>query len=411
MKKYLLVLALTLVSLNLHSQEINTDKLYFEALEAYRNNNYQTSLQLTTSGLAAAPDYHDIRILQIRNKYALQLFEESNEDLDYLLTEAPNYDGVQSLALQRVNQMGTRPALTLLNRLLEIYNKDTELEILKARLLLRAGEAQQSRNLATKIFKESALNDGQRYALHQLINLTVKDAVQVSGQYTSFSDDYPRDDPWYVISGEYQHNFSNLSLIGRTTYSDRSFNDGILYEIEAYPIFSEKFYAFGNVGFSDGSIFPDLRLSASGFYNFAPSFEAEVGFRSLIYGGNNHFTGIAGITTYTGKFYLNARAFIGPERLEELIQNYQFNIRYYLSTPENYLFGRLGSGISPDEPTIYTRTQENPTLEAWYFTAGLNKSIGIHHVVSISGGFLIEDLPNEGKGQQISVGLGYRYKF
>jgi YaiO family outer membrane protein len=213
------------------------------------------------------------------------------------------------------------------------------------------------------------------------------------------------------LSAEYQHNFSNLALIGRATYSDRSYNDGSLYEIEAYPIFSEKLYAFANLGISEGNIYPDYRASASIFYNFASSFEAEAGFRSLFYNDNSYFTAIAGLTAYTGRFYLNTRAFVGPERLEQMVQNYQFNVRYYLSTPENYLFGRIGSGLSPDEPTLYTRAQENPTLEAVYISLGISKTLGIHHVISLSGGVLSEDLPSEETGNQFTANLSYRYKF
>ncbi|WP_029037072.1 YaiO family outer membrane beta-barrel protein [Salinimicrobium xinjiangense] len=411
MKKNLLFFLLIFSTLAAFTQEIDTDKMYFQALEEYRSGNYISSLDLTSKALAAAPEYHDIRMLQVRNRYALKRFEESDRDLEYLLSEAPHYVGVKNLAIQRLHQLEAQAALHYIDRLLYIYGQEPDLNILRARFLLNDNRPEEAGKLATEIYRNSSLSDGQRYILHQIINLTVKNSVQVTGQYISFSDDYPRNDAWYALSAEYQHNFSKMAIIGRATYSDRSYNDGSLYEIEAYPIFSKKFYGFGNVGFSNGEIFPDFRASASVFYNFAPSFEAEMGFRSMNYGGNHYFTGIGGLTTYAGRFYFNARAFIGPERLEKLIQNYQFNIRYYLSTPENYIFGRLGTGISPDEPTLYTRTQENPTLEAFYFNSGINKTVGIHHVIMLSGGMLFEDLPNDEEGQQFTASLGYRYKF
>lgn len=411
MKKYLLFLFISCSSFGLLSQEINTDELFFEALEEYRNNNFRAALELTNTALTAAPDYHDIRLLRVRNLFALSQFEKAHRDIIYLLEKAPQYEGVRTVAVQRLYQLEGGEALEFTEQLIQVYGQNPELNIRKARLLLENDQPDEARKLATEIYENKELNNGQRYILFQLMNLTVKDAVQFTGQFISFSDDYPRNDPWYVLSADYQHNFTNLSLIGRVTFSDRSYNSGSLYEIEAYPIFSEGFYAFGNLGFSDGTIFPDFRASASVFYNFAPSFEFEAGFRSIIYGGNNHFTGIGGLTTYTGRFYLNIRAFIGPERLDQMIQNYQFNVRYYLSTPENYIFGRLGSGISPDEPAQYTLAQENPNLEAYYLNVGLNHTLGLHHVISISGGILQEDLANDNIGQQLSAGLGYRYKF
>lgn len=411
MKSPLLYLLITFSTFGALSQEIDTDSLYTKALQEYRSSNFRTSLDLTTVALSEAPDYHDIRVLRVRNKYALQLFEESQEDLEYLLQSAPHYEGVKNLAVRRFHQMKPAHALPFVNRLLEIYGPDVDLQIVKAQILLRSNRPEEARVLATEIFATSSLNDGQRYALHQIMNLTVRNALQLTGQYISFSDDYPRDEPWYALSAEFQHNFSRMALIGRATFSDRSYSSGSLYEIEAYPVISEKFYGFVNLGISEGNIFPHFRGSASIFYNFAPSFEAEAGIRTMIYGGNNDLSGIAGLTTYTGRFYLNVRAFIGPERLEKLVQNYQFNVRYYLSTPENYIFGRLGSGISPDEPTLYTRTLEDPTLEAVYFSLGVNKTLGINHVISLSGGLLQEELTQEKKGRQFTSSLGYRYKF
>lgn len=410
-KKPLLLFIFLLCFFSGISQEINTDELYLEALEEYRNGNYQASLALTSKALAAAPGYHDIRVLQVRNNFALNQFQNTDEDLEILLTEAPTYEGVKTLAMQRLNTMPPEAALSYTDNLLKIYENDSEIKIKKAEILLENKNSSKARAIALEVYASEQITDGQRYALHQLINLTVKNAIQVTGQYIGFSDDYARDDPWYAMSAEFQHNFSRLSLIGRATFSDRSYDQGSFYEIEAYPIISEKFYAFGNIGISNGTIFPDFRASASLYYNFAPSFELETGFRSLFYGENIFLTAIAGLTAYTGKFYLNTRAFIGPRLHDKYLQNYQFNIRYYLTTPENYLFARLGSGISPDNPAHYDIVQENPTLEALYLSGGINKTMGVHHVISAGAGFLSEDLPRENKGTQITATLGYRYKF
>ncbi|MCY2686495.1 YaiO family outer membrane beta-barrel protein [Salinimicrobium sp. TH3] len=392
-------------------QEVDVDKLYREALYEYRDGKYSKSLELTSTGLNLAPDYHDIRVLQVRNKYALQQFAQSGVDLEYLLSKAPHYEGVKSLSMQRLYQLTHLEALEFVNYLLKIYPGDTELDIARAQFLLLLERPEEARKIALELYRTKSLSGGQLYDLNQIMNLTVKNAVQVTGQYISFSEDYSRSNPWYSLSAEYQHNFSKMALIGRLTYSDRSHSNGNLYEVEAYPVFSDKLYAFANVGVSNGSIFPDYRTSASIFYNFASFFEAEAGFRSLFYNDNGYLTAIAGLTAYTGKFYMNARAFVGPQRFEDLVQNYQFNVRYYLSTSENYIFARLGSGISPDDTTLYTLAQENPTLEAAYFSAGMNKSLGIHHIISIGGGILYEDLPKKEKGYQVTANLSYRYKF
>ncbi len=89
MKKPLIFLLMLLSQFSGFCQEVDVDELFREALQEYRDGNYSKSLELTSTGLDLAPDYHDIRVLQVRNKYALQQFEQSDVDLKYLLSKAP----------------------------------------------------------------------------------------------------------------------------------------------------------------------------------------------------------------------------------------------------------------------------------------------------------------------------------
>ncbi|WP_394344226.1 YaiO family outer membrane beta-barrel protein [Antarcticibacterium flavum] len=261
------------------------------------------------------------------------------------------------------------------------------------------------------LFQGPGLTGEERYALQLILNRSVTDEVGINYQYIGFSEDYSRNDPWHSISGEYQHNFGRTATIARVTYSDRSFKKGNLYELEAYPVFNDRFYAFANMGVSNGELFPDFRGSLSLFYNFAKVFEGEIGGRFQRFNGNDLSTGILGLTLYQGKFYFNARAFLGPEIGGELVRNYQGNVRYYLSTADNFLFLRIGNGISPDERVLSTQALENPLLEAYYGTLGVNFSLGVHHLVQVGAGALYEDITANRQGTQFIGSVGYRYRF
>ncbi len=414
-KVILLFLFFILSPFSVNSQEItqtNTDILYREALEAYQTGEFKRSLELTNRGLQLAPKYHDIRILQVRNLWALQNFEEADNHLDYLLKNAPDYIDVKPLAFQRINKYeDPEEGLKFLERLDGIYTSDNELGLKKAQLLNAAGRLDQARELALELIKWKGLSGGERYGLQTILNRTVISEIGINYQYIGFNENYSRNEPWHYIAAEYQHNLSRTALIGRVTFADRSYEQGKLYEVEAYPVFNDRLYAFTNVGFSDGTLFPDFRTGVSMFYNFAKAFEAETGGRMLFYNNNSYFTGILGLTAYSGKFYLNLRSFLGPQRSDQLVQNYQFNVRYYLTNADNYLFLRLGSGISPDETALSTQIQENPTLDAWYGNFGINKTIGIHHIFQIGTGILYEDITSERQGTQIIGIAGYRYRF
>lgn len=406
---------LFLCSLNIHAQEItetNSDVILEQALEAYKDGKFERSLELTKRGLKLAPDYHDIRILQIRNYWALNNFMAADDQLDYLLLNAPQYIDVKPIVDQRINRFeNNAEAIEFINKAEAIYPQDNSLLIRKAQILLKNGQRKEARALAMDLISKEGISGADRYTLQIVLNRSVSDEVGINYQFISFSEDYPRNDSWNSVSGEYQHNFGRTAVIGRVNYSDRGYDHGTLYELEAYPVFSDKFYAFTNVGFSNGEMFPDVRGSLSLFYNFAKVFEAEAGGRLLIFNDSSYFTGIIGLTVYQGKFYLNLRTFLGPERLDQVVQNYQGNVRYYFSNADNYLFLRIGSGISPDERTLFSQVLENPGLEAYYGNAGINFTLGVHHILQLGAGALYEDVTNDVSGNQFIGTAAYRYRF
>ncbi|MFO7721582.1 MAG: YaiO family outer membrane beta-barrel protein, partial [Gillisia sp.] len=316
--KILCLLLVFIFSLTAEAQEItetNSDIIYQNALEAYKNAAYPASLKLTKRGLELAPEYHDIRILQIRNLWALEEFQAADSDLDYLLKEAPEYVDVKPLVYQRIAKFeNTAEVFNFIEKLSQIYPEDTGLKIRKAQVLLKDKRRKEARAMAMELITIKGISGADRYILQTLLLRTVSDEIGLNYQYINFSEDYTRNNSWNSISAEYQHNFNRTAVIGRVNYSDRSYDQGTLYELEAYPVFNDRLYAFTNIGVSDGTMFPDVRTSASVFYNFAKVFEAEAGGRMLFFNNNAYFTGIMGLTAYQGKFYLNARTFIGPER-------------------------------------------------------------------------------------------------
>ena len=392
-------------------QENNTDSLYFKGLEFYKNQDFKTSLAYTNKGLMLAPEYHDIRILRIRDFWALDMLKEATADLEFLLENAENYPGVRELVLRQTKLLkDPETALGFLNKIKNKEDLSAELKILKARLLLENKQKAESRAIALELFNDPDLDEKDRYLLQNLLKRTIGNEIGINYQYIDFSDDYNREN-WQTISPEFQHNFNRTAVIARVNYQDRSYDQSILYELEAYPVFSDRVYAFLNVGVSDGSLYPDLRTSASIFVNFLRKFELEAGGRLLHFSNEDYFSGIAGLTMYSGKFYLNTRVFLGPKINEQLTQNYQANVRYYLRNADNYLFLRLGTGISPDETTIFTQVQENPGLEAYYTNAGINFSIGPRHILQFTAGYLYEDITSNKDGYQLVGNVGYRFRF
>ncbi|HSP12966.1 MAG TPA: YaiO family outer membrane beta-barrel protein [Salegentibacter sp.] len=390
--------------------ENNTDMLLKEGISLYQEQNFERALDYANKGLSLAPDYHDIRVLRVRILQGLNNLKESRKDLSYLLNKAPGYHAVKELAERQVRLMDFQEGMKFLEQLIGVYKNDHELELLRAQRYLNNDQPDVARKLAQDLSRKDGLTGDQRYQLNNILRTTVKNEIGLSYQLIDFSSDYNRPN-WQNFFVEYQHNITKTTLLGRVTHSDRSLNEGQLFEIEAYPVVNDKLYFFGNVGFSSGELFPDFKSSASVFYSFAKGFELETGGKMLSYDDKNYFTGILGLTHYAGKFYLNLRSAVGPERAQQMIQNYQFNMRYYFNGSDNYLFTRLSRGISPDESTLFVQVQENPGLEAYFTGLGINFQLSQRHIIRLDGGLLWQEITSEEKGNQFLMGVGYRYRF
>ncbi|QYA26978.1 YaiO family outer membrane beta-barrel protein [Gramella sp. MT6] len=407
----LIILLVSVCGFSQEIQEKNTDSLYFQGLKFYKNQEFKTSLAYTNRGLELAPEYHDIRILRVRNYWALDMIQNATSDLEFLLAEAEDYPGVRELVLRQTKLLkDPETALKFLNKIEETGSLSTNSRILKSQLLLENKQKSESREIALELFNDPDLDEKDRYLLQNILKRTISNEIGINYQYIYFSDSYNRE-AWQTISPEFQHYFNRTAVIARLNYNDRGYQNGTLYELEAYPVFSDKVYSFLNVGISNGSLYPDLRTSASIFVNFLRKFEFEAGGRLLHFSDQDYFSAIAGLTMYQGKFYLNTRIFMGPEINDQYTQNYQLNVRYYLNNTDNFLMLRLGTGISPDESTIFTQVQENPGLEAYYSNLGINFTIGPRHIIQAGIGYLFEDITSEKEGDQAIGNIGYRFRF
>ena len=416
MKKIILIIwFLLLNTCALYSQEsetIDPDKIYLEALEAFRNGEFEKTILLTGKGLNVAPQYHDIRILMIKALWAQEFPTEADEELNKLLIMAPMYPDVLPLVHQRFNKFELeQEQLNYVEQMEEIFPDDTFLQIQKADLYIKNNRKAEGRELAFKLLSKQKISGAERYNLQNILARSTSNEVAVGYQYIGFSSDYPLNDYWQNLTAEYLHNFNQTSVTGRINYADRGYEQAYFYEIEAYPVFTDRFYAFVNVGISQGKLFPEFRTSLSLYYNFLKIFEAEAGGRLQKFQANSHFTGVAGLSLYQGNFLFNTRTFIGPERNGQLDLNYQVSVRYYFHSEDDYLFIRLGSGITPDDQLLATQQLSHPGLKANIGMVGVNFSVGIHHLFQISAGLLREDINKDVKGSQYLGNVNYRFRF
>ncbi|WP_370425193.1 YaiO family outer membrane beta-barrel protein [Tenacibaculum dicentrarchi] len=391
--------------------KINVDSLYYKANNLYKKKANKEALNLVNTALNIAPNYIDIRVLRIRISQRLHKTELVNNDLKLLLkSEKPRRlknDVIRQLSLIKNEKILAK----FIADITAFYKEDIDVDLSKAEAYYRLKNSKNTKEVLSKIAKNK-LNIGQKYRYRLLLKKVNTNQISVYYNASSFGAEYPTKKTWHTKQLEYMKFVGAHSFGVRVTHSKRFTNDAILYELESYPVFSKKCYSYVNVSTSSNAdFFQKLGIKASVYYSVLKGIEMEVGFRYLTFDTVSFTTYIVGITSYVGDFYLNAGVFIGPEIASGFIQNYQTNIRYYYSGAENYIAIRLGTGISPDEPSKFIPVVSNINLNSYYATIGVTKTVTYNYNVSANIGYLIEEFRATKKGSQFLVGIGLKYRF
>jgi len=409
MRQYIIVVFLIVTS-SFFAQKINVDSLYYEARDLYKTKAYEDALVKTNQALIIAPNYIDIRILQIRIEQQTKRVEKASYDIGYLLN---NNDTVlvKPLAIKHFYNFKNKERLARYIELTNTFFEDNiDYKLAKTESLLLVDERKLAKEELSIIMKFPR-NDKQNYTFHVLLKKLSKNQIGINHEILSFLKEYPTQKTWNTTNIEYLHYFGLSAATVRFTYSERAIKEGLLYEIESYPVLSKKWYGYVNFSVSSKSdFFQNYGSKISLYHTLNKGIEIEAGFRYLNFDEDSFFTSIGGLSLYKGNYYINLRAFIGPKFKDEFIQNYQLNTRYYLKNAEDYVFIKLGTGIAPDQSSQVSSITSYSNYNSYYTNLGIHKWIGNYNL-QVALGYLYEELPNNKTGNQINTTVGCRYRF
>ena len=184
-------------------------------------------------------------------------------------------------------------------------------------------------------------------------------------------------DPTQYYTLKYSVQTKYGSLTGKLNFNRRFGENGLQYEIDAYPKISKGFYAYLNLGVSNSFLFPDLRYGAELFKSLPKRFEVSLGFRTLEYTTSTTiYTGSIG--WYTGNSYWAFRPYFTPGD-SGTSKSGTLTYRKYRSDADNYLGVSVGMGFSPEtnqfnfsgnEATVDLKSQK---INFGYFFTSTNK--------------------------------------
>ncbi|MCP4977764.1 MAG: YaiO family outer membrane beta-barrel protein [Maribacter sp.] len=169
--------------------------------------------------------------------------------------------------------------------------------------------------------------------------------VAINNSFTIFDQRY---DPMVYSSISFKRQTLAGSIIPRINYSNRLGKHGLQYDLDFYPKFSKRLYAYLNYGYSTSSIYPSHKVGGDLYANLPGAIEFSAGGRLI-----KTLTQTISVVTnslgyYKGNYYFSLRSYITPR--PDNLTRFSGNllVRKYLKDADNYMGVNIGMGISPE---------------------------------------------------------------
>lgn len=312
--RHLFSLLFLFFALNTSGQvsNLDSDELFQRArTQAFDEKNYPLAIETIKQALHKSPDYTDLSVFLGRlytwsdqPTLAREVFEKvdsrnvSHEDFYVAYANFENWENNEKKALE------------IIEKGLKFIPRSEELNFLKAKVLYGISNYEKAEEALNEVFKINPKNTEARELNNKLKDLTSKNAVGINYNFMHFDKQFA--DNWHIVGLSYKRRTSIGSVIFRTNYANKFADNGVQFELEAYPRLSKMFYMYVGAGYSNNvGIFPKYRTGASLYANLPKSFEGEIGFRQL-YFSDNLFMYTGSVGKYYQNFWFNLRTFVTP---------------------------------------------------------------------------------------------------
>lgn len=415
----------------------DVDDTYTEAHQLAYNGKHGQAQSMALEVLKKNPKNSKARLLVARTYTWYSAYDKARKEFNTLTSEDKKNRDVWILAVKNelyANNNAT--AYGLANKALTYLKNDTELERLgqmaKDRIdnkdypqkswIDNPSTLNSSRNNKSTIQKkknesevESSTEKIARESEEKEENVVLKNKIAVRNSFTVFNE---RFDPLVFSTIEFKTQTLAGSLLPRINYSNRNGEHGLQYDVDFYPKFSKRFYAYLNYGYSNADIYPNHKVGGDLYVNLPGAMEFSAGGRYINLDTRNITMITNSLGHYRGNYYFSLRSNIVPK--EDNLTQFSGNllIRKYLKDADNFLSFNVGMGYSPELRQLISGDElfaetllfiESQRMSLQYqFTGKVNPNI---YSASIGVGRRELSFESGSFVWSVSAGLAYQVKF
>ncbi|MBO9619535.1 MAG: YaiO family outer membrane beta-barrel protein [Niabella sp.] len=410
MKPFLLLFLLVLSVQAFSQTDTTTSDGLFQAARhaAFENKNYPLAKAYCKKALELSPKYADIRVFLGRLYTWDKQLDSARACFDYILKDQPDYEdaAVAYTDLEYWND-NNEAALRKADAGLQYHPNSPELLIRKAKVLAQLRQYEEAGKITDRLIKENKKNTEALTLANRIRDDRSVNRIGIYYDYVHFDKQFS--DPWHLASIDYGRTTGIGTVIARVNYANRFRENGLQFEMDAYPRISKTFYLYVNAGYSNNvGVFPKWRAGLSVYANLPKSFEAELGIRHLYFTSSTEI-----FTAYLGKYYSNflfgARTYLVPSN-SSLSQSYSLLCRYYFGGADDYIGATVGTGISPDDRSLVAQLNTNYKLKT--YKAGIDFRHAIkRNIITADFSIINQEFQPATWGNQIQMGVGYIRRF
>jgi len=348
------------------------ETLYMNAYKLASQGKHGSAKELLIQFLAKNPDNPEARSLLARTYSWNGKYDKARSEFNTITSiERNNRDIWISAIKNELYAKQEATALGLANKALVYLKKDSEVERLKKIAIdriknkefpelawynqessLKTAKASKTKKAKKTIPKEKDdIIDNEEESENPIVRKTPvykeiqNNRVAINNSFTIFDQRY---DPMVYSSISFKRQTLAGSIIPRINYSNRLGKHGVQYDLDFYPKFSKRLYAYLNYGYSTSSIYPSHKVGGDLYANLPGAIEFSAGGRLIKTQTQNISVVTNSLGYYKGNYYFSLRSYITPrpDKLTRFSGN--FLVRKYLKDADNYMGVIIGMGISPE---------------------------------------------------------------
>ena len=413
-RRFFLTLFALLITAMLYAQDTtSSDELLIEARKAaFTNNDYTKAKAYLNKALQISPGYADVKIFLGRIYTWTKNYDSARMYFREVLTAKPDYEDA-SLALSDLEYRNddNNKALQAVNDALVYHPESQELMLRKAKILNAMHRYSEAQTVVDHLLKINRNNSEARSLANRIKESSVKNKIGFSYDYVYFDKQFS--DPWHLVSFDYTRTTGVGSITGRINYANRFRENGVQYELEAYPHISKNFYSYMSIGYSDNvGVFPQWRGGFSLYANLSKSFEGELGVRYLKFSGDPAFIYTASLSKYYKSWLFTGRTYVTPSSFTNTASaSYSISAHYYYGTADDVIGATLGYGISPDDRFNSIQLDDKTRLVSYKAGLSFKKKISRFSIFNIEGSWYNQEYLPQTKGNQYQFSIGWLQRF